>query len=165
MSKNPDGVPRTMLHNFKHNKVFHERMIILTIYTEGVPRVPWPKKFKVEKLPYNFIRVIAYYGFMETPDISHVIRHLKDHGIECRVEEITFFLGRETIVVRDPRGLSGTQKAALRLFIPEHAPGDVPFQRPPQPRDRNRPPHTDLVGLSMPGARGDKSVHCEAKRG
>ena len=131
MSKNPDGVPRTMLHNFKHNKVFHERMIILTIYTEGVPRVPWPKKFKVEKLPYNFIRVIAYYGFMETPDISHVIRHLKDHGIECRVEEITFFLGRETIIVRDPRGLSGLRKQLFAFLSQNMLPATSHFNVPP----------------------------------
>jgi KUP system potassium uptake protein len=131
MSKNPDGVPRTMLHNFKHNKVFHERMIILTIYTEGVPRVPWPKKFKVEKLSHNFIRVIAYYGFMETPDISHVIRHLKDHGIECRVEEITFFLGRETIVVRDPRGISGLRKQLFAFLSQNMLPATSHFNVPP----------------------------------
>lgn len=131
MSKNPDGVPRTMLHNFKHNKVFHERMIILTIYTEGVPRVPWPKKFKIEKLEHNFIRVIAYYGFMETPDISHVVTYLKDHGIDCSVQEITFFLGRETIVVRDPRGITGLRKQLFAFLSQNMLPATSHFNVPP----------------------------------
>lgn len=131
MSKNPEGVPRTMLHNFKHNKVFHERIIILTIYTEGVPRVPWPKKFRVEELAHNFIRVIASYGFMETPDISHVIRHLKDQGIECRVEDITFFLGRETIVVRDPRGITGLKKQLFAFLSQNMLPATSHFNVPP----------------------------------
>jgi KUP system potassium uptake protein len=131
MSKNPEGVPRTMLHNFKHNKVFHERIIILTIYTEGIPRVPWPKKFKVEELSHNFIRVIANYGFMETPDISHVVRHLRDQGIECRVEEITFFLGRETIVVRDPRGLAGLRKQLFAFLSQNMLPATAHFNVPP----------------------------------
>jgi KUP system potassium uptake protein len=131
MSKNPEGVPRTLLHNFKHNKVFHERVIILTIYTEGVPRVPWPKKFRVEKLDHGFIRVIANYGFMETPDISHVVRHLKDHGIDCSVEEITFFLGRETIIVQDPRGLSGLRKQLFAFLSQNMLPATSHFNVPP----------------------------------
>ena len=131
MSKNPNGVPRTMLHNFKHNKVFHERMIILTIYTEGVPRVPWPKKFKVERLEHNFIRVIAYYGFMETPDISHVVTYLKDHGIDCSIQEITFFLGRETIVVRDPRGFDGLRKQLFAFLSQNMLPATSHFNVPP----------------------------------
>ena len=131
MSKNPNGVPRTMLHNFKHNKVFHERMIILTIYTQGVPRVPWPNKFKVEVLAHNFIRVIANYGFMETPDISHVVEHLKDHGIDCRVEEITFFLGRETIVVRDPSGITGLRKQLFAFLSQNMLPATSHFNVPP----------------------------------
>lgn len=131
MSKNPNGVPRTMLHNFKHNKVFHERMIILTIYTEGVPRVPWPKKFKVERLEHNFIRVIAYYGFMETPDISHVVTYLKDHGIDCSIQEITFFLGRETIVVRDPRGITGLRKQLFAFLSQNMLPATSHFNVPP----------------------------------
>jgi KUP system potassium uptake protein len=131
MSKNPNGVPRTMLHNFKHNKVFHERMIILTIYTEGVPRVPWPKKFEVEKLAHGFIRMIANYGFMETPDISHMVRHLKDHGIDCSVEEITFFLGRETIIVRDPSGLSGLRKQLFAFLSQNMLPATSHFNVPP----------------------------------
>jgi KUP system potassium uptake protein len=131
MSKNPNGVPRTMLHNFKHNKVFHERVIILTIYTEGVPRVPWPKKFQVEKLDHGFIRVIANYGFMETPDISHLVRHLKDHGIDCSVEEITFFLGRETIVVRDPKGITGLRKQLFAFLSQNMLPATSHFNVPP----------------------------------
>jgi KUP system potassium uptake protein len=131
MSKNHDRVPRTMLQNFKHNKVFHERMIILTIYTEVVPRVPWPKKLRVEELAYNFTRVIANYGFMETPDIAHVEMHLKDHGIDCSVEDTTFFLGRETIVVRDPRGLSGLRKQIFAFLSQNMLPAMSHFKIPP----------------------------------
>jgi KUP system potassium uptake protein len=131
MSKNPEGVPRTMLHNYKHYKVFHERIIILTIYTEGVPRVPWSNKFTVEELSHNFIRVVAHYGFMETPDVTHMISHLKEQGIECSVDEITFFLGRETIVVRDPKGVTGLRKQLFAFLSQNMLPATSHFNVPP----------------------------------
>jgi KUP system potassium uptake protein len=113
LSKNPYGVPRTLLHNFKHNKVFHERIIILTLYTEAVPRVYGTDKMKVEELSHNFTRVVANYGFLERPNIFHVLEYLRDLGIECKINELTFVLGRESIIVR--RG-SGFEKIKKRLF-------------------------------------------------
>lgn len=131
MSKNPYGVPRTLLHNFKHNKVFHERIIILTLYTEAVPRVTGPEKMKVEELGHNFIRVVGYYGFLETPDIFHVLRYLRDRGIECKIDELTFVLGRETILVRPGGGFEGLKKRLFAFLSRNMLPATYHFNVPP----------------------------------
>jgi KUP system potassium uptake protein len=131
MSKNPYGVPRTLLHNFKHNKIFHERIIILTLYTEAVPRVYGADKMKVEDLGHNFIRVIANYGFLERPDIFHVLEHLRDLGIECKINELTFVLGRETIIVRRGRGLDKIKKRLFAFLSRNMLPATHYFNVPP----------------------------------
>jgi KUP system potassium uptake protein len=131
MSKNPYGVPKTLLHNFKHNKVFHERIIILTLYTEAVPRVYGTDKMKVEELGHNFVRVIANYGFLERPDIFHVLEYLRDLGIECKINELTFVLGRETIIVRRGRGFEKIKKRLFAFLSRNMLPATHYFNVPP----------------------------------
>ncbi len=132
MTKNPQGVPRTMLHNFKHNKVFHERIIIMTIQTEGVPRVPEHRRIDVEKITDNLIRVIARYGFMETPDVMPILfKYLGEYGIDCRLLETTFFLGRETILVHRTRGIAGLKRTLFAFLSRNAEPATIHFNIPP----------------------------------
>ncbi|MGB7290983.1 MAG: KUP/HAK/KT family potassium transporter, partial [Thermodesulfobacteriota bacterium] len=99
MSSNPSGVPRTLLHNLKHNRVLHEHVAILTIHNEEVPRVSDDKRLEVEEIARNFFRIIARYGFMENPDVPHILRLARKYGIDYDIHETTFFLGRETLVL------------------------------------------------------------------
>ena len=132
MTKNPHGVPRTMLHNYKHNKIFHERIIIMTIKTEGIPRVPKHRRVNVEKIADNIIRVTAQYGFMESPDVIPVIfKYLKEYGVDCRMAETTFFLGRETIVIHNPGGISGLKKRLFAFLSRNMEPVTAHFSIPP----------------------------------
>lgn len=114
MSSNPSGVPRTLLHNLKHNKVLHEHISILTILNEEVPRISDDKRLEVEEIAENFYRIIAHYGFVETPDVPHVLHLASGHGIDYNIDETTFFLGRETLVLGRSRKMSKLQK---RLFM------------------------------------------------
>jgi KUP system potassium uptake protein len=98
MSSSPSGIPRTLGHNVKHNKVLHERVILLTVVTEEVPRVPLNERVRVDQFSDGFSRIIAHYGFMERPDVMEVLDRAAEQGLDYKPMETTFFLGRETIV-------------------------------------------------------------------
>jgi KUP system potassium uptake protein len=90
--------PAAFLHNLKHNKVLHERIIMLQVETMDVPRVPESHRVEVERLGKGFHTVIARYGFTEQPDVPEALRACRPHGIAYDEMETSFFLGRETLV-------------------------------------------------------------------
>ena len=90
--------PAAFLHNLKHNKVLHERIIILQVDTRDVPRVPAANRVEVDRLGKGFYTVIAHYGFTEQPDVPDALRACRPHGIAYDEMETSFFLGRETLV-------------------------------------------------------------------
>ena len=92
------STPAAFLHNLKHNKILHERVIVLQVDTMDVPRVPETKRVEVERLGKGFYSVIARYGFMEQPDVPAALRACRPHGIAYDEMETSFFLGRETLV-------------------------------------------------------------------
>jgi KUP system potassium uptake protein len=90
--------PAAFLHNLKHNKVLHERVIILQVETMDVPRVAEVNRVEVERLGKGFHTVIARYGFTEQPDVPEALRACRPHGIAYDEMETSFFLGRETLL-------------------------------------------------------------------
>ncbi|MBM3649703.1 MAG: potassium transporter Kup [Alphaproteobacteria bacterium] len=90
--------PAAFLHNLKHNKVLHERIIMLQVDTVDVPRVAPANRVEVERLGKGFYAVIAHYGFTEQPDVPEALRACRPHGIAYDEMETSFFLGRETLV-------------------------------------------------------------------
>ncbi|HWW01296.1 MAG TPA: potassium transporter Kup [Candidatus Acidoferrum sp.] len=98
MTANPEGTPIALLHNLKHNKVLHQRNIILTILTDEVPQVSPAKRLEVEKLAVGFHRVIAHYGFMEEPNVPELLAAAPLDGEPVVLHKTTFFLSRETVV-------------------------------------------------------------------
>lgn len=90
--------PAAFLHNLKHNKVLHERIIILQVDTMDVPRVADANRVEVERLGKGFHTVIAHYGFTEQPDVPAALRACRPHGIAYDEMETSFFLGRETLI-------------------------------------------------------------------
>jgi len=106
--------PPAFLHNLKHNKILHERIIILEIDTMDVPRVPEATRIEVERLGKGFHVVRAQYGFMEQPDVPAALRACRPHGIAYDEMETSFFLGRETLV---PAARSTLGKVRQGYFI------------------------------------------------
>lgn len=98
MSGDPNGVPAPLLHNLKHNKVLHQRVVLLTIQTREVPFVAKKDRVLVQEVVPNFYRIVANYGFMETPKMKHILEACRERDINFNVNDITFVLGRETII-------------------------------------------------------------------
>ncbi|MCE3010407.1 MAG: potassium transporter Kup [Proteobacteria bacterium] len=98
MSGDTWGVPVPLLHNLKHNKVLHSRLALLTIKTKDVPFVNPDDRIQIETLAPDLYRIIALYGFMETPKIKHILEACREAGIPFQVADTTFVLGRETLI-------------------------------------------------------------------
>ncbi|TFH26152.1 MAG: potassium transporter Kup, partial [Myxococcales bacterium] len=98
MSSSPSGIPRTLGHNVKHNKILHEKVVLLTVLTDEVPRVSKDDRVRVDHFSDGFSRVVAHYGYMEQPDTLAVLAIAAEQGLDYKLMDTTFFLGRETIV-------------------------------------------------------------------
>ena len=114
LTNNVDVVPRALLHNLKHNKVLHERIVILRVVTEDVPRVPGRERVEVEHLGANFHRVRVRCGFMESCDVAAITMSCQLGPPEPRVMDTSFFLSRETLV---PSGRPDLSPWREQLFI------------------------------------------------
>ena len=102
------------MHNLKHNRVLHERNILLTIKTEDTPRVPRHERIAVERISDHFIRIIARYGFMETPSVPKILEHARRKDCKIEMGSASFFLSRRSLRVTSKSELPRWQE---RLFI------------------------------------------------
>ena len=100
LNADPNGVPHAMLHNLMHNKVLHERVIVVSAKIFDVPYVPEIDRVEVHKLKENFFQVIVQYGFKDEPDIPQALSQCADCGLTFEMLETSFFLGRETLIPR-----------------------------------------------------------------
>jgi KUP system potassium uptake protein len=94
-------VPTSLMHNLKHNRVVHERNIIMSIRSEDTPRVPRHERLVIEKVSDHFIRVVARYGFMETPSIPKVLETCRRRDLNIDVGNASFFLSRRLLKPTD----------------------------------------------------------------
>jgi KUP system potassium uptake protein len=97
LTGDPTSAPSSLMHNLKHNRVLHERNIILTIKTEDVPRVPRHERVEIDKIADTFIRVIAHYGFMETPSVPKILEHCRRKDLNVDISATSFFLSRRSL--------------------------------------------------------------------
>ena len=93
----PTAAPTALMHNLKHNRVMHERNIILSIRTEDVPRVPRYERVSVERVSDSFVRVIARYGFMETPSVPKIFDQCRRKDLNVDMSATSFFLSRRNL--------------------------------------------------------------------
>ncbi|HEY5996131.1 MAG TPA: potassium transporter Kup [Candidatus Deferrimicrobiaceae bacterium] len=113
MTANVTGTPVPLLHHFKHNKVLHDRVIILSVVAADQPTIPPDDRIELEKLEEGFFRAVARYGFMETPNIVEIMKALRGNNIPLDMMTTTFFLGRETLLTT---GNSPMMKWRKKLF-------------------------------------------------
>jgi KUP system potassium uptake protein len=106
LSSRNDVVPGALLHNLKHNKVLHERVVIATVVVEDTPLVAAAKRIEVEKLGKGFYSVRVHHGFYETPDVPQAMEDARRFGLALDVATATFFIGRETLVPAEHSQLS-----------------------------------------------------------
>ncbi|UZW57808.1 potassium transporter Kup [Sphingobium sp. JS3065] len=101
-----EGVPPALLHNVKHNKVLHERVIILTVRTEGVPHLPLTGRAEVSDLGAGFYRVVLRHGFMEEVDIPAAMKAVDGCGGPINVSQTSYFLSRQTLIASEKPGMA-----------------------------------------------------------
>jgi KUP system potassium uptake protein len=115
MTSEPTGVPTVLLHHLKHNKVLHDQVLLLSINADDVPEVSAADRIRIEPLEHGFYRVVARYGFMETPDVKELLALCNQQGIRTRPLETTYYLGRERLIpTRRKRGETGMHLALWR---------------------------------------------------
>jgi KUP system potassium uptake protein len=106
MTSSAIGVPHALLHNLKHNKVLHERVILLTVRIEDVPYVAIEKRLETNDYGSGFFRVLLRYGFMEEIDVPAALAQLKGIGPQCKMMDTSFFLARQTLLASSRPGMA-----------------------------------------------------------
>ncbi len=120
LSVSPTGTPIVLLHLLKHTDALPERVFILSITTTDKPFVPRQEKLAVTEKGYGFYRVVASYGFMETPRVPEIIDLLNERGLDIDIYATSFYLGRESLLTTGPAKMAGWRKA-LFAFLSRNA--------------------------------------------
>ncbi|HEX8564899.1 MAG TPA: potassium transporter Kup [Pyrinomonadaceae bacterium] len=132
MNGNASRTPPALLHNLEHNKVLHERVLFITVKTRQVPSVASEDRVQFEALANNFYRLRVYYGYMEDPDIPNVLKNLNQPGLTLNLQEITYFLGRETIIATEkPSGMAIWREKLFSLLSRNATTATAYFCLPP----------------------------------
>ncbi|MBS1145552.1 MAG: potassium transporter Kup [Proteobacteria bacterium] len=100
LNADPTGVPHALLHNLMHNKVLHERVVLLSVQFFDVPYVPDIDRVEVRSLRENFWSVVIHYGFKDDPNVPGALERCAVFGLEFSALETSYFIGRETLIPR-----------------------------------------------------------------
>ncbi|MFL6233376.1 MAG: potassium transporter Kup [Thermoanaerobaculia bacterium] len=117
LARDPNGTPPSLLHNLKHNKVLHSKVLFLTMMTEEVPAVPTEERLEIQPLGQELYRVIAHYGFMQNPEVPDVLRLLKEKGMPLEPMSTTFFLSRETLIPSKRPGMAIWREKLFAVMV------------------------------------------------
>ncbi|HSH53469.1 MAG TPA: KUP/HAK/KT family potassium transporter, partial [Methylotenera sp.] len=114
LTPNSEGVPHAMLHNLKHNKVLHERVVILTVRFLDFPHSPEEERVEVETLPHDFYRVTVRYGFKDEPDLPRDLLLCAEYGLVLEAMDSSFFIGKEILIASEKNEMAYWRK---KIFI------------------------------------------------
>ena len=131
MTSNPEGAPAVLLHHFKHNKVLHEQVVLLSISTEHQPEVAPGDSVEVREVGEGFYQVLATYGFMQTPNVLEVLERCRDAGLQTKRDDISFYLGRETLLATGRSKMWGWRKRLFGFLSRNARPANAFFRIPP----------------------------------
>jgi KUP system potassium uptake protein len=106
LTSTPNRVPHALLHNLKHNKVLHERVIFMTLVTGDIPYVPQEERCVITPLGCNFFRMTADYGFKDDPDVPELLEDCGRKGFTFDMMETSFFVSRETLIATVTPGMA-----------------------------------------------------------
>jgi len=114
LTSTPDRAPHALLHNLKHNKVLHDRVVFLTVITRDIPRVPRGERVRTRSLGAQFWQMEAYYGFMEEPDVPALLEAPGKDTLQFDMMDTSFFVSRETLIAIPGQAMALWRE---RLFI------------------------------------------------
>ena len=126
LTSDPGVAPVALMHNLKHNKVLHEKNIILTVKTVDRPRVRDDKRIEIEPINDDFKRVVLSYGFMEQPNVPRALGLCRKQGLKFDIMSTSFFLGRRSVVPSSTQGMPLWQDR-LYIFLMRNAANPTDF--------------------------------------
>ena len=110
LSVSPEGTPITLLHLLKHTESLPQRVILLSMVSANTPFVAKRKRLNITNLGHGFHRVIATYGFMQTPNVPEILEVARMSGLDIDAYSTTFFVGRETLLSTGEAKMSSWRK-------------------------------------------------------
>jgi KUP system potassium uptake protein len=128
-----DVAPAALMHNLKHNKVLHERVVIMSVKTEPRPRVPNAERYEIEKMSNDFIRATLHFGYMESPRVPAALAMMRKQGHKFDIMTTSFFLGRRSIKASPTSGMP-TWQDHLYIFLSKQASNATDFFSIPSDR-------------------------------
>ncbi|HLM73624.1 MAG TPA: KUP/HAK/KT family potassium transporter, partial [Polyangiaceae bacterium] len=131
MASSASGTPPVLLHHFKHNKVLHEHVLLVTIVTKDDPEVPGSERLAVTDLGNGFFRVEAAYGFMQTPNVLEITGRSRALGVPINERDTSYFLGRETLLTTGRSKMARWRKALFAFLSRNARPATAYFRLPP----------------------------------
>jgi KUP system potassium uptake protein len=132
MTAQPTGTPPALVHNLQYNKVLHEHVIVLTVSTAQKPHVPPDERVSIERLPHDLFNVRVQYGFMEDPDVPEALAQAREQGLALDTDDLTYFLGRETIIVTRRKGMAIWREKLFVLMARNAVRATAFFRLPPE---------------------------------
>jgi KUP system potassium uptake protein len=105
LTGDPNVAPSALMHNLKHNKVLHERVVIMNVVTKPTPRVPQAQRFEIEQLTPDFMRVTLFFGYMESPRVPAAMALMRKSGVKFDIMTTSFFLGKRTLKTSPNSGM------------------------------------------------------------
>jgi KUP system potassium uptake protein len=132
MTAQPTGTPPALAHNLRYNKVLHETVVVLTVATAQQPHVSPEERVSVEPLGQRLFNVRVQYGFMEDPDVPQSLRLARARGLPLDIDDLTYFLGRETIIVTRRKGMAIWRERLFVLMARNAVRATAFFRLPPE---------------------------------
>jgi KUP system potassium uptake protein len=132
MTAQPTGTPPALSYNVRYNKVLHEQVVVLTAQTADTPFVAEADRVTVERLADGISYVRLKYGFMEDPDIPQAMRLVRARGLPINLDDLTYFLGRETLIVTKRPGMARWREKLFVIMARNAARAPTFFRLPPE---------------------------------
>jgi KUP system potassium uptake protein len=135
LAKSLHGVPQVFLHNFEHNHVLHEQIVVLTIVTKDEPYVDAAHRIKIRAFgeKHNFFRIKLYYGFQQSPDVRQALELCARDGLKIDFKQTSFFIGSERISFRKKSPMAKWRRPLFR-FLFHNASSAIEFFKIPVER-------------------------------
>lgn len=135
LAKTLHGVPQVFLHNFEHNHVLHEQIVVLTIVTKDEPYVDVAHRIKIRAFgeKHNFFRVKLYYGFQQSPDVRQALELCAQEGLNIDFKQTSFFIGSERLSFRKKSPMPQWRRPLFR-FLFHNASSAIEFFKIPVER-------------------------------
>jgi len=132
MTAQPRGTPPALAHNLRYNKILHEHVVVLTVTTTHTPYVPPDQQVQVQAFGLGLYNVRVQYGFMQDPDVPSALLAARDLGVELDLDDLTYFLGRETIIVTRRPGMAVWREQLFVVMARNAVRATAFFHLPPE---------------------------------